>query len=278
MLKLTFSKCLLAVLLSMFSMLSAAQANLEQISDDMAHHLMPQASIALMAGDTPFTLAYHDANTPITRGVAVLISETGDAPISDLSLGPIARQLNDLGWVTLAMPVGNFGLPTPVAAPVNDNNASENPTDTPAMPMLAPQEQLMQMQLQATLQKTRDYPGFTLFISEGTSAAWIAKLLADKSLTNPDALVVLNPYWPRREDNAKIAGYLAATQVPVLDLRTENENLWAKESASQRKIAAQKALKLHYRQRLLPMPRQHEAYRGVPLSKEIYGWITNMGW
>ena len=65
--------------------------------------------------------------------------------------------------------------------------------------------------------------------------------------------------------------------MPVLDLYSSRDNGWALKTVTQRQTNAIKALKFQYRQRELlgfNMPQQHSAYIG----KEIYGWISHMGW
>jgi hypothetical protein len=65
--------------------------------------------------------------------------------------------------------------------------------------------------------------------------------------------------------------------MPVLDLYSSWDNAWAQQTVTPREVATIKALKLQYRQRELlgfNMHQQHSAY----IAKEIYGWISHMGW
>jgi hypothetical protein len=75
----------------------------------------------------------------------------------------------------------------------------------------------------------------------------------------------------------RLPEWIANTPMPVLDLYSGWDNGWAQKTVAMREIAAIKALKLQYRQRELlgfNMHLQQNAYIG----KEIYGWISHMGW
>ena len=65
--------------------------------------------------------------------------------------------------------------------------------------------------------------------------------------------------------------------MPVLDLYSSDDNGWAQKTVAQREIAAIKSLKLQYRQRELLGFNTHQHY-SVYISKEIYGWVSHMGW
>jgi len=138
-------------------------------------------------------------------------------------------------------------------------------------------EQQLVALLQASMEKSQEYPGFFLVISKGTSAAWLSKIYTEKTLDTPDAFVIISPYWPDRHHNQRLPQWIANTPMPVLDLYSNGDNGWARDTVAQREIAAVKSLKLQYRQReLLGLNtyQQHSAY----ISKEIYGWISHMGW
>jgi hypothetical protein len=131
--------------------------------------------------------------------------------------------------------------------------------------------------MQSLLDKSAEYPGFVVVVSEGTTAAWLAKMYDEQLITEPDAFVSISAYWPQIELNDQIAGYLANTSFPVLDLYSQWDNKWTITTAEKRRIAAVRALKLHFRQTELigvPIGQGQHQY----LTKQIIGWLTFMGW
>ena len=116
-----------------------------------------------------------------------------------------------------------------------------------------------------------------MVISKGTSAAWLSKIYAENTLDVPDAFVAFSPYWPDRKRNQRLPEWIANTSMPVLDLYSSSDNEWARKTVAQREIEAIKSLKLQYRQRELlgfNLYQPHNTY----ISKEIYGWLSHMGW
>ena len=77
--------------------------------------------------------------------------------------------------------------------------------------------------------------------------------------------------------NKQVAGYFAEAGMPLLDLYNQWDNKWTLSTAEQRKIAAAKALKLHFRQvELIGVPIGQGQHRYM--TKQIIGWLTYMGW
>ncbi|MCV2884461.1 alpha/beta hydrolase family protein [Aestuariibacter sp. AA17] len=138
-------------------------------------------------------------------------------------------------------------------------------------------KQALSLQVQAILNATEEYTGFRLIIARGTTAAVMLSLLNEEAIPLPDAFVAVSPFWPEREGSLALVEDMAQTSVPVLDVYSQWDNPWSLAFAEHRNIAANKALKLHYRQRELPGQRiDHEQFE--LLSKAIYGWLTSMGW
>ena len=65
--------------------------------------------------------------------------------------------------------------------------------------------------------------------------------------------------------------------MPVLDLHSSQDNGWSQKTVARRQVAAVKSLKLQYRQRELLGFNKYLQYNAY-LSKEIYGWLSHMGW
>lgn len=250
----------------------------QQFRQDIERAIEGDQYELLLAGEQEIQIFTSDSHTPITKGVAILINEYAQAPLGRKSLAPLVDHLNATGWVTIIMP-----------APTNVLAQTEAPQEQQIIPKafdgqvaiseqaFQQQEQQLMLQMRSVVQKSEQYPGFFLVIAQGTSAAWLTKLYAEQQLETPDALITLSPYWPEQQWNKRLPEFMAQTDMPVLDIYNQWGNSWARKTIEQRKIAAVKGLKMHYRQREIigqPFDRQQFTY----LGKEIYGWLTYMGW
>ncbi|MFT2089830.1 DUF3530 family protein [Paraglaciecola sp. 2405UD69-4] len=254
-------------------------------------------------GDRQAIYLVQENTTAIALGVAIMIPESGRPIIGQKGLQPLANELNKLGWVTLLMPAPEVGFLQLTTEPPANNTDQEGTNVAPesmansdktasiqnisdlnksAMTQLNPEAfSLHEKELIAILQESArqaaNYPGFFIVIAQGTSAAWMTKIYSEKKLDIPDALVTISPFWPERKLNDSLPLLMANTPMPVLDLFSENDNSWARQTVELRKISATKSLKLQYRQRSI-MGYLYTQQSNLYLSKEIYGWTTYMGW
>lgn len=255
----------------------------------------------------------NEANLAITKGVAVIIGEAGNNSLSHMSMSQLVEPLNDYGWVTVLVSapttafsgehnevIPDMNSNNPVTPPdVNDLAASAAqpsttpvtaPGTAPATPVLPQAEaqvfqdedflrhetQLVALMEQVVTYSSR-YPGFFLVIAKGTTSAFLAKLYAEEKAGQPDALVTLGTHWPERSRNKALAKYLGEIETPVLDLYNSRDNSWIKTTAKLRRVEAERALKLHYRQREI-VGQSYDSEQYQYIAKEIYGWLTYMGW
>jgi hypothetical protein len=273
---------------------------------DIQRGLFSDAYQTFEIDEQPIIYVLQENTTAITRGVAVLIADSGIPIVGQEGFAALANELNKIGWVTLLLPAPDIGfMPTieqqaavedeeTTTAEIEPPISSEEAVTSPSAPILdldinksavttiqdlafIKHEQQLVSLLQAAFEKSQEYPGFFLVISKGTSAAWLSKIYAEKTLDTPDGFVVISPYWPDRKHNKRLPQWIAITSMPVLDLYSSWDNAWAQQTVTPREVATIKALKLQYRQRELlgfNMHQQHSAY----IAKEIYGWISHMGW
>lgn len=273
---------------------------------DIQRGLFADAYQSFDIDSQPVIYVLKENTTSIARGVAVMIADSGVPIMGQEGFAALAHELNKIGWVTILLPAPEIGFkPNAEKAPpitegavtipeVQTNAATDTQVSSPNAPMVDTdisqsavttideqvfvkhEKQLVSL-LQAVIEKSQEYPGFLLVISKGTSAAWLSKIYAEKTLQAPDAFVAFSPYWPDRKRNQRLPKWIANAPMPVLDLYSSSDNLWAKKTISQREIEATKSLKLQYRQRELlgfNLHGPHNAY----ISKEIYGWVSHMGW
>ncbi|WJG08963.1 DUF3530 family protein [Aliiglaciecola sp. LCG003] len=291
---------LLTILLCATIRLGLAQsADLDIAMEDIQHQQFADSFDVLLVGEAELPLIIQESSTPITRGVAVMISESGRGPFSQHGLNQLAIELNKVGWVTMIMPAPVAGFAPsqnddaqqqnqqPAPAPETsqtEQNPSNQETVSPrsgqqniATEQFSAHQQQLILQLRAVTQKTRQYPGFFLVIAQGTSAAWLTKIYAEKVLDLPDGMVAVSPYWPQRDYNKQLPEWIAKTEMPYLDIFTPFDPQWSLMTVGPRKIAAVKGLKLMYRQRELTGQKMDQQQL-VRLGKEIYGWLTHLGW
>ena len=133
--------------------------------------------------------------------------------------------------------------------------------------------------ISATLAHMETTMGHRILVSQGITAATIAKLVADgnPSMQQIDTLVINNPYWPIRKLNNKIPLVIAQIPIPVLDLTSHWDNSWSKQTERTRRIKATTELKEVYRQAEITGQRLDQAQMKY-ISRQIKGWTTYLGW
>lgn len=274
---------LLALLSILASMIVRAEIAPESQYLLDAQRAYPNQDLDLLnTGELQFAVVKHMADTPSVKGVAVIVSDLSQSP--DRSLLGLSQKLNAVGWITLI-----------VAAPetqILDNFPNSELTEEQRQNVIQlintgafinqttfdQVEQHLQQQMQSVMANAKQYPGFKLVVARGTAAAWLAKMYSEESLQRPDGLVALGPYWPQATLNNQVGNYLASSGTAVLDVFSQHDNNWIKSTNKERRIAAGKAFKVHYRQReiagLATGARQQYAY----VAGEIIGWVKSMGW
>ncbi|MGY3884398.1 DUF3530 family protein [Aeromonas aquatica] len=112
--------------------------------------------------------------------------------------------------------------------------------------------------------------GFKLLLAQGTSAAWAANLIASEQLPAPDALVLLDGFFPNQLSNQTLAKQVAQASIPTLDLYQEEGGRWPLLAAEARKSESRRSHKLNYRPYALMELDETPA--------RIQGWLTHLGW
>ncbi|MDO6711354.1 DUF3530 family protein [Aliiglaciecola sp. 2_MG-2023] len=288
---------ILGLIISMIGFAAHGMQSPEAALNDIQHSQFDDQYDVLLVGEKQIPLVISESNTAITRGVAVLISESGRNPFSEHGLSQLSTSLNNVGWVTMIMPAPISGFWPALDETTTNNQAADTSSQTPDTPTsVAVQETLTKaatsqieqpafelheqqiiQQMQAVTGKTRQYNGFFLVIAQGTSAAWLTKIYAENKLDQPDGMVSISPQWPDRSYNQQLPKWVAETQMPYLDVYSAWDTSWAKATVSQRKIQSIKSLKMMYRQREL-IGQTMDNQQFARLGKEIYGWLTHMGW
>lgn len=231
----------------------------------------------LLAGREEISVQTQEATVPLTRGVAIIVTEAKHGLFGGSGVSSIADSLNKWGWFTLI-------LPAPMLNFSNDNSLMPEETLN-ARSSLSPfnQEGLtryslaLSQRIEAAFNTVESTPGYRLIISHGVSSAGLIRLYSQGSLIEPDGLVVAGPFWPQSQLNRELPTQLALTAFPVLDLTNEWDNRWSQKTQTLRSTKATTELKMHYRQRDI-VGTEYNQQQYHYLAKEIYGWLTFLGW
>ena len=231
----------------------------------------------LLAGREEISVQTQEATVPLTRGVAIIVTEAKHGLFGGSGVSSIADSLNKWGWFTLI-------LPAPMLNFSNDNSLMPEETLN-ARSSLSPfnQEGLtryslaLSQRIEAAFNAVESTPGYRLIISHGVSSAGLIRLYSQGSLIEPDGLVVAGPFWPQSQLNRELPTQLALTAFPVLDLTNEWDNRWSQKTQTLRSTKATTELKMHYRQRDI-VGTEYNQQQYHYLAKEIYGWLTFLGW
>lgn len=285
----------LFIMLSFTIHAQTGMSETEKLIADVQRTLHPDRFKTVLVGEEETVFFSNDANLPLNKGIVILVSESGRNGASQISLAPMARYFNDYGWATLLITAPTYEWQSPPDAvmeqPTSNDDSSQAPPPksvdqgvpaydaTPVInqTMFDAQEQQFLLLMNAAYDEARNYPGFAVVIAQGTSAAFLAKLYAEDQIVAPDAFVAISSNWPVKSLNDQIPELLARTPAPVMDIYNQWDNDWAKSTAKQRRIVAEKSLKLHFRQReIIGQALNQTQYEYT--AKEIYGWLTYMGW
>lgn len=296
---------LFTLLFLLFTATFSSRSQSSSDVDDLRYHL-PNEHILMLhitanqkQHDIP--VVRYAARQPITKGVSIIIGDIQPGGTIDAKLLSLTKTLPDWGWNTLlVMPKFNY-----LTSIIDDgNNANElnvdtrEPSDsqetqidavTSSEQSLFPQVDVKPNHLQAPdlPYSQQDYvnfiriltneinnaftqgAGYRIIYAKGQSASAVIDLMSQQDKNIADALVINNPYWPNMNSNQLLAQKLAKLPIPVLDLISLSDNIWAKDTINARRIAAKVGLKSLYRQR---------AVFDEQLSKALVSWTYYMGW
>jgi hypothetical protein len=265
-------------------LLSSAKGTAQQTDSSAALDFARQfaapelETLMVMEQDVPVLIS--ESTIPANRGVMVILADTGSGDY--LSFQPLAKEMNQLGWTTMLMPVM-----TPASSASNVSTATQTTeASAPGQNETISDEnqaadsvinQLLIQQMNALSALTGRYSGLFMVFAPGNTAARLIQSYNKNELALPDAFITYSPFWPEQDRNKRLATALATVRSPVLDISTSWDNRWSASTAPKRKIAAARQFKLHYRQVVLTGQKLSPNHMKL-LSRRIYGWLHHMGW
>jgi hypothetical protein len=194
----------------------------------------------------------HKSNQGYRLGLALLLPDWQEVA----ELLPLSRTLNNQGFDTLIM------LPSP-------SQLTYDPYDKKDQDGIQLFREEWQKRL-TELQQNSGSDGYQLVVAAGSSAAWYVALLGKQAIADPDALVLVDAYYPDTDANNILAHSLALAAYPVLDLYRKNQVSWLDKAAQTRRLENKRNNKLDCRQIALDQASE----RGYQLN----GWLHYLGW
>ena len=195
----------------------------------------------------------HKSEQSYQQGIAIILPEWQQTA----SLLPLSKALSRQGFDCVIL------LPTPAQIKIN-------PGDEKQQEAVQQQLELWSNRLSGVDENMPASGGHRLLIAQGSSAVWLGQLLAADKLNKPDALVLLNAFYPDQQANNLQATQLSSSLYPVLDLYQENRSNWLIQTAQQRQLATKRSAKLNMRQQTI--------YDLSEAPEKISGWLTTLGW
>jgi hypothetical protein len=195
----------------------------------------------------------HKSEQSYQSGLAIFLPDWQQTA----SLLSLSQALSQQGFDCVIL------LPTP-------QQQSVNPGDEKQQETIAKQLTQWQSRLASIDENMNTSGGHRLLIAQGSSAVWLGQLLNVDQITKPDAIVLLNAFYPDKQANQLQATQLSSSVIPMLDLYQENQNGWLMQAVQQRKIAAKRATKLNWRQQSMSDLSDSAA--------RIKGWLVTLGW
>lgn len=225
---------------------------------DIKRQLPPAQIRELPLQQNSFLSLHLENMTSYTRGTALLVPDWSEHAASPKHLNNLRQQLTDYGWHTLA-----------IMPPMSPDVTALDET-------MSDYSQQLQQRMTAAMQLAGEQPGVIIVIAQGNSAAVLNQLYADSAIAAPAALIILGAYLPDMARNVELAKHIASHAVPTLDINHQEDNHFVRSTLPLRRKLADKHLKAIYRQRSV-MGSGYQADTQQWVMKEIYGWLTSMG-
>lgn len=225
---------------------------------DLTWQLPADEITELLAGDKSFLALKRAAFTAKVKGTILFIPDWSQHASSPKNLNLLRKEFNDYGWDTLAIAVPD--------APLQDDEQE-----------LQNYKNQLQQRVEVAMTSAMAENSTVIVVAQGSSAALLSQLYADKKLQEPQSLILLEAYLPQADQQRSLPLAIAKQQVPTLDLMQHQGNQQVAAQWQLRKQIAKQQQKLLYRQREISgLIAQTETQQRV--FKEIYGWLSYQGY
>ncbi|QOL26648.1 DUF3530 family protein [Thalassotalea sp. LPB0316] len=241
----------------------------EQQQKDIKHYLTKVSEV--LVGTQSYALLAQKSNTPINKGVVILLPDWHDFISPSQHLAYLAKTMPDMGYSTLsiqplAMPDGY-----PSTALEAQTRESENKA------VIDDYLQQLQALMTRVIEQAQKQQGAILIVSAGNNAGFLTRLFSESKLPQPQAFIMLSAYQLTPENNQQFARQLSENDIPTLDLFLKHDNQNVAHSMLLRKQESTRNLKVEYRQYQI---NNFETgyYPNKALLGAIRGWLASLGW
>ncbi|MBE0350592.1 MULTISPECIES: DUF3530 family protein [Pseudoalteromonas] len=271
------------------------------VTNDIQHFLPSDEVRTLLAGDDEFISLYRQSMAPTQRGIVLIIPDWQDVPTNNAGINFLRKQLNDIGYATLAMTMPDIDWhPADMAMPEpSDNSETESTTQNNQQADSAPPAQTQQAphfvtgkpniseavlddyklkliaRFNALYNSAMDEGGNIIVLAQGASAGLLIEHYASFPNNELNAFISLGSYLPNSIRNQHLNATLSTISPPLLDIFYSEGNPDTLQSVNDRKRWVRRNAKYDYRQRELfgtpTEPEQHER-----LLKEVDGFLRRL--
>ena len=271
------------------------------VTNDIQRFLPSDEVRTLLAGDDEFISLYRQSMAPTQRGIVLIIPDWQDVPTNNAGINFLRKQLNDIGYATLAMTMPDIDWhPADMAMPEpTENSETESTTQNNQQADSAPPAQTQQAphfvsakpniseailddyklkliaRFNALYNSAMDEGGNIIVLAQGASAGLLIEHYASFPNNELNAFISLGSYLPNSIRNQHLNATLSTISPPLLDIFYSEGNPDTLQSVNDRKRWVRRNAKYDYRQRELfgtpTEPEQHER-----LLKEVDGFLRRL--
>lgn len=287
------------LLITLFLSISVRAA--DDFFTDISNAYLPGEVKELLAGELTIPVIELEAHTPLPLGTAVLLTEPFSSSLTLAQGNTLAQILSEKGWNVVLSPF-NLPIKDVIDADTQGNSstgsvATNSPEQKAASKIHPRSNQLTQyldfdatstqlaLQLNALNNYLQGRQGYRMVIAQGMLAATYLAVTKNQETLHPDTFVAISPFWPDTRVNDLIIDNIAQAEFPLLDLSLEGFNDWTQDTLDRRRISAQNALKIHYRQIIIPThvlaisANQSQKPPHIQLvANNTIGWTRYLGW
>ncbi len=241
---------------------------------DVSHAYLPGEVKPLMIGEVESPIIEIEAQTPLPLGVAIILTEPFPSSLTLAQGNSLANMLAEKGWNVVISP---FNLPVNVTSqqnlPAESTNTDISDSETTSM------------SAQNIHPRSNQLTQYLNFESATSALSLQLNALEQQPQLHPDTFVAISPFWPEESTNTLVIDNIAQSSFPILDLSLSGFNDWANSTTQKRKISAKNALKMHYRQIIIPsnlLAFSIKEFQKSPhiqiVANSTIGWTRHLGW
>ncbi len=270
------------------------------VNNDIQRFLPSDEVRTLLAGEDEFISLYRQSMAASQRGIVLIIPDWQHLPTNNAGINFLRKQLNDIGYATLAMTMPDIDWhpadiaisePSESSEPESTTQSDEQAAPPPAQTQQTPHfvtaepnvsEAVLDdyklkliARFNALYTSALDESDHIIVVAQGASAGLLIEHYASFPAHELSAFISLGSYLPNSIRNQHLNATLSTISPPLLDIFYSDGNPDTLQSVTDRKRWVIKHAKYDYRQRELfgapSEPEQHQR-----LLKEVDGFLRRL--